>query len=1107
MTELEVSPETQLRTFLIADVRGYTRFTQEQGDEAAAKLAARFAVLCRDGVAARGGQVVELRGDEALAVFGSARQALRAAVELQSQFAQETQADPSLPLKVGIGLDAGEAIPVEGGYRGGALNLAARLCSLAGPGEVLASDGVVHLARKMEGLAYAERGLVQLKGFADPVRVVQVHPSSPEGTMHWPLPGEREDALPEGERRQPLPIGGFLGALPAGMLVARDEEVSRVLTAVDAVAGGSGRLVLLSGEPGVGKTRLAQEVTLHVRNRGFLVASGRCYEPHQAVPFYPFLEALGAAHRAAPPAIRADAAQRWPYLARLLPDQLGPLPMSSSDSQEERQRLFRAVAGFLQAIAGEMPVALLLDDLHWADSASLELLQHLARHTRAYPVLLLGTYRDVEVGRQHPLEQALRDLHREQLAERMAVRRLGQDGTAALVAATFGEAEVSAEFAGLVHRHTEGNPFFTQEVLRALVERGDIYRQNGRWERREVEEIEVPESVRSVIGERLSRLHEEAQEVLREASVLGQTFSFDVLQAMGARAEEEVEGALEEAGRAGLVRETVRDIYAFNHALTQQALYAELSGRKKRRLHLAAGEALQKLPEHERHAAELAWHFLEGGDPRTALPYAIQAGDQAEAVFAHAEAERQYRTALGLARELDDRAREAEALEKLGVVLRTVAHLDEALETLEQAAQLYRAAPDPEGEKRVVAQIGFVHAVRTTPDQGVARVRSLLDSLDRPEPSSGLAALYVTLADLFSVSGRYTEQLEAAERAAELARAVGDERLLIMAEGRRGVALQLLGRDAEGFQVQEEIIQLAESVGDLDSLFHALNNAAVAYQFRGDFPRWTLYQTRSFEAAQRLGGPRGIAFGLARVSVLGYHLGDWDKARRDGEQAVAILRPLDTSWSLAVSLAVLGHICLFQGDWEEASRYLEECIAISEPSNYLQGLAWAAWGLAQKEILEGRAAAAEERLEALIDRGAVDDHVGPFILPVQAWAYLEAGDMPVAEETVSRSVQPTTPRLALVDALRVQGMVLSRQERWEEAERVFAEDIALARSLPFPYAEARGLYEHGMMRIRKGDPEQARQHLEAALTIFRQLGAKKDVERTEQALTDDMLMR
>src|SRR6266545_1831147 len=163
----EGTEDLHIRTFLIADLRGYTLFTQERGDEAAGKLAAKFARLAREGVEGRGGTLLELRGDEALCVFASPRQAIRAAVELQERFVEETLLDPELPLTVGIGLDAGEAVAVEGGYRGGALNLAARLCGQARAGEILASREVVHLARRVEGVRYEDRGEVTFKGLPD----------------------------------------------------------------------------------------------------------------------------------------------------------------------------------------------------------------------------------------------------------------------------------------------------------------------------------------------------------------------------------------------------------------------------------------------------------------------------------------------------------------------------------------------------------------------------------------------------------------------------------------------------------------------------------------------------------------------------------------------------------------------------------------------------------------------------------------------------------------------------------------------------------------------------------------------------------------------------
>jgi class 3 adenylate cyclase len=170
----DLGQEAEVRTFLIADIRGYTRFTEERGDEAAARLAARFASVTRETVGTRGGVIVEVRGDEALAVFASARQALRAAVDLQVRFEDESRADPDLPLNVGIGVDSGEAVRIDGGFRGAALNIAARLCGLAHAGEVIATDSVVHLAGRLDGIRYVDRGRVHLKGISQPVHILEL---------------------------------------------------------------------------------------------------------------------------------------------------------------------------------------------------------------------------------------------------------------------------------------------------------------------------------------------------------------------------------------------------------------------------------------------------------------------------------------------------------------------------------------------------------------------------------------------------------------------------------------------------------------------------------------------------------------------------------------------------------------------------------------------------------------------------------------------------------------------------------------------------------------------------------------------------------------------
>ena len=262
---MSVDAKSEVLTFLIADVRGYTSYTHTYGDDAAARLAAAFAEIAREGVEAHGGEVIELRGDEALAVFGSAAEALRAAVDLQLIFADEVELHPALPLRVGIGVDSGPAVPVEGGYRGGALNLAARLCSKAGPGEVLASDGAVRGAGAVDGLTVHPHGVFEMKGLAEPVSVsrVSLDGMDPDTLKaRFDMDGHVEPAASE--------VPSALDTTTP--IVGRDREIHRLRWAWRRARRREGSALLVVGPPGIGKTRLIAELGASVAHDGASVS-------------------------------------------------------------------------------------------------------------------------------------------------------------------------------------------------------------------------------------------------------------------------------------------------------------------------------------------------------------------------------------------------------------------------------------------------------------------------------------------------------------------------------------------------------------------------------------------------------------------------------------------------------------------------------------------------------------------------------------------------------------------------------------------------------------------------------------------------------------------
>jgi class 3 adenylate cyclase/tetratricopeptide (TPR) repeat protein len=1075
--------DVAVRTFLFVDIRGYTQFIVERGDAAGVRLIERFASLARGVLTAHQGEIISLVGDEAIAVFGSAREALHTALQLQAGFAEASAADPSLPLEVGVGLDTGEAVRSGDTYLGAAVNLAARLCKLAGPREVLASEGVVHVARRLDGIRYAERGFSQLKGFREPVRVFQVIDETRDPMAAAPMGDARGEAPPAETN---VPIGAFLGALPSTELVARDAELGRALAAADAAAGGRGRLVLLAGELGVGKTRLGQEIALTLRNRRFFVATGRCYVVHQSLPFYPFTDLLTEAYAASPPTVRAAVPGRWPHLGRLLPElKTGTLP-AAANTPEEQQRLFRAITGFLQALSAERPVAILLDDLHCADGASLELLQHLARHTRADRILLVGTYRDSDVSRHHPLEGALRDLTREELVDRIPIRRLELEGTTRLIGATLGPGEVTTDLAAMIHRQAEGNPFFTQQLVRFLVERGDVHQAEGRWIQRPLHKFEVPESVRSVIGQRVERLPDRTQEVLREASVLGQTFLFDALVRVSARAEEEVEGALEEARAAGLVEETQSDQYAFDHALTQQTLYAELPARRRRRLHLAAAEALEQQPEGPRlrHSAELARHFVEAAQEARAVPYALAAGDHARSVFAFVEAERQYTTALDIAEQSEDPAGEIDPLTRRAQ-LRLDSFLGkEAIRDYERLLELSRRRGDRSVE--LAARLGwagaaYIVALDATSTDVTEQCRAMYESAQvLAEELGNRRALVQALLGTQWFADFWPELRDRwrnnARRALEISHQIGDAELVLQCElatwrsATREEAKQLGARLVRQLTDRHELYRL-------NTLYFSMMWAHLGW---GEFDRAIEVCDAGIHLAGEIGVPPVQYFTLKALALLGLgRYGDaWEALQRE---------VTDQDHPFGQAMQALG-LAEYYSELRAYGRAVEVIRDALRRAKALKRAWMTRWGteLLARSLLRTRAWDDAARLEVTEDFAAVGASVPPVvtaeILLAEGKPEAALPQVVAAADVATAGDRPTD----LLDALEVKGRVLLALGRTRDALDVAQDACRRARELHALPLVWRLLALEGQARADAPNGAGAREALsEAAVTVRR----------------------
>ncbi len=618
-----------------------------------------------------------------------------------------------------------------------------------------------------------------------------------------------------------------LDRLASGVFVGRDVEVKTLRSGLDAALAGRGRILLLVGEPGIGKTRTSEELVTYARMRGAQVLWGRCYEGEGAPPYWPWVQVIRSyVHDCDPQTLASEMGPGASDIAAVVSEVRARLPglpePTRLDPDQARFRLFDGVASFLRSAARRQPLVLVLDDLHWADKASLLLLQFLARELGTDRLLLLGTYRDVELRRQHPLAETLAELARNPLCERILLRGLAHADVARFIEATTGNAPADG-LVDAVFRETEGNPFFVHEVVRLLAADGRLERPPaGRsWS------LEIPQGVREVIGRRLNRLSEDCNQALAVASVIGREFDLATLQRVAELSEERLLETLDEAIAARVVGDVPESIgrYRFSHALVRETLYEELNTPRRVRLHARVGAVLEELHRGADgpHLAEISHHCfqaVQAGGVERAVEAATRAGEWAVGRLAHEEAALHYERAVQAIElgEQPDPARLASLVVRLAELQRDAGDAARGRETAVRGAALARGIADAEllahaalayGGNFPVIEMGRMDASMIALGEEALAALGDADSRLRVDVLDRLATEF-----FFGGESQRIETLQ--QEAVAIARRLGDPAALA-----RALSNVQFGRlrwtvaDWERIRgVHEEVMRLCEQTGD-----------------------------------------------------------------------------------------------------------------------------------------------------------------------------------------------------------------------------------------------------------------------------------------------------
>jgi len=625
------------RIFLFTDLREYTRFVETHGDVAATRLLRDYRTIVRREVARTRGAEIKTEGDSFYIVFEAAVPALDCAIAILDQVNAHNLRQPARRLEVGAGLHAGDAVEYDDQYVGGAVIVASRLSTKAAAGELLVSDTVRGLVRTGQTHALRDRGAVTLKGVSEAIHVWSVAPG--DGSSR-PAADPAGLPLPAGELRQ----GADPGQLVCPMLIGRDGELAMYRELLEAGTAGHGRVVFVSGEPGVGKSAFLREAAQAATPLGYRLLPGAAVQWERGLPYAPFLSALRAGFPG--PALRDVVGRAAPDLGPLLPE-LGQ-PGAAADSPIERHRIARAFTELFKAVSGHAPLLLVLEDLHWVDEASIALLQQVAREIQHQPVIVLGTFRSDEVHRRHALSPLVNELVRARLAVTIALDALGTREIDELIRATLGGAPLERDILDAIYARTGGNPFFTEELLKSLVESGAIVRGEGEgWRRGAAAVVRLPETLRDLVLARSERLSESARVTLASASVIGSRFEYGTLRRVRAIDEAALTADLREAVDEQFLVEQLeqgRVSFAFRHALGREVIYDDLLLPERQRLHLLVGEALVAAGDVP--PALVAQHWSAGGDRRRAAQAYEAAGNAALAVNAASEAVANFESAI-----------------------------------------------------------------------------------------------------------------------------------------------------------------------------------------------------------------------------------------------------------------------------------------------------------------------------------------------------------------------------------------------------------------------------------------------------------------------------
>lgn len=903
------------------------------------------------------------------------------------------------------------------------------------------------------------------------------------------------------------------GERPGDVFIGRGEELRDLESALQAALDGRGALFLIGGEPGIGKSRLAERLSERARAVDAQVLSGRCWEAGGAPAYWPWVQGLRAYLRVVDASdLRRQLGAHGPQVAQVLPELREVLPdvpfLEAPESEGARFRLFDATWSFLNRAAAERPLLLVLDDLHAADVPSLLLLQFIAGEIAGARLLIIGTYRDIEVSPGHPLSSVLLELTRQPATHRLQLHGFEQADVSRLIESITGTSP-APQVTAAIHAGTAGNPLFVGELVRLLASEGRLDEPIDEAEVR----LSIPRGVRDVLAKRLALVSDASRRALGYGAVLGREFSINTVAQASEQTASEVMDRLDEAIAEGIVAEVPGSSgrLRFTHFLIRDALYEQLGGSRRRKLHRQIGAALEGryAGDHEPHLAELAWHFFAAGpegDPAKAVDYAGRAGDRAIRLLAYEEAARLY----GLALRVIDGWPGDHRRERCGILISLGnAHLRAGDQP--RARGKFLAAAEQARELRAVealgeAALGYGGLMVWSAARGDPRLIALLEeALDAVEDrdSKLRAKLIARLSGAIRDQPYGQRSVALSAEAVEMARRIGDSSTLAYALDASCIALSQPATLNELKETALELTRLAEKTGDSRLVLIARFYRTFFDLYVGDMARARRELCRALREAAELRAPSYSWAPTALAATLAIAEGEFQRAERLSLQAFELGQQSQPVTALATkrlqTFLLKREIGGLEGEAETLAAW-----SVGDPTFPIGRCALA--NLYSDLGLRAEAAATFEELAESDFAGVHLDEEWLAALSLLADACAFLGDRERAAVLYNQLAPYADlnavawPEGATGAVARPLGVLASMLRMTEAAERHFNHAITVNNQIGARPWVAHTQHDHARMLIQRGEAshmERARELLSAALDTYRELEMKPWVQRAE----------